>query len=431
MVERIIRFTSSEGAYWQAQYAKEFKGGALRTQTIQLDPSTLSVVVSRVLHDYDPITGAPYCDYQLDSSYQPVTTLHSEEAIGVVRSTGASFMRTDAMGSARLYTTGTSISSRLVYTAFGETIYFDDPAGNQYAYIGALSYKTEFDFALVQTGARWYSPEIGRYLQRDPIGTEGGLNVYAYANLSPLVVTDPSGLQVAVAGKIAAGTLASPIPGDKILGGLILAGALLWAHCKAQDDGTKGGHTTNQTPSNKGKHEKGEERRKRDQGGEKKNRNPNWQKRGGKRERPTTEPKVQCLSGDVWILTGEGFKRIDSLAPEESVYTTSGTGTSITSGQFVGSSGKSMHLVHITLPGEVITGTADHPFWVEGRGWLPAGLLRAGDRLVNCLGESVPIFQVEQETACEPVPVYNLSVPVTHKYYVGESAVLVHNGCVI
>ncbi len=41
---------------------------------------------------------------------------------------------------------------------------------------------------------RHYDPEIGRYVSQDPIGVEGGLNLYAYANGGPLMYADPTGL---------------------------------------------------------------------------------------------------------------------------------------------------------------------------------------------------------------------------------------------
>jgi RHS repeat-associated protein len=41
---------------------------------------------------------------------------------------------------------------------------------------------------------RYYSPELGRYLEEDPAGTGGGLNLYAYTS-GPLVQFDPRGLE--------------------------------------------------------------------------------------------------------------------------------------------------------------------------------------------------------------------------------------------
>jgi RHS repeat-associated protein len=47
---------------------------------------------------------------------------------------------------------------------------------------------------LMHVGARWYDPGIGRFVQRDPIGLGGGVNVYAYCQANPLMRIDPHGL---------------------------------------------------------------------------------------------------------------------------------------------------------------------------------------------------------------------------------------------
>jgi RHS repeat-associated protein len=50
------------------------------------------------------------------------------------------------------------------------------------------------ELGLMHYKARAYSPRYGRFLQADPIGTNGGLNVYEYAGSDPVNASDPSGL---------------------------------------------------------------------------------------------------------------------------------------------------------------------------------------------------------------------------------------------
>jgi len=42
--------------------------------------------------------------------------------------------------------------------------------------------------------ARFYNPGIGRFVSRDPLGLQGGINQYAYTNDNPVNLVDPMGL---------------------------------------------------------------------------------------------------------------------------------------------------------------------------------------------------------------------------------------------
>jgi RHS repeat-associated protein len=59
---------------------------------------------------------------------------------------------------------------------------------------GATVQVFDAETGLFQNWHREYNPRIGRYMQSDPIGLNGGINTYAYAEANPLMYTDPLGL---------------------------------------------------------------------------------------------------------------------------------------------------------------------------------------------------------------------------------------------
>ncbi|NWG72933.1 MAG: RHS repeat-associated core domain-containing protein, partial [Parvularculaceae bacterium] len=61
---------------------------------------------------------------------------------------------------------------------------------------GAVLGDVALDLGLLHIGARYYSPDIGRWVQRDPIGVAGGINVYEYVLSEPANAVDPTGLTI-------------------------------------------------------------------------------------------------------------------------------------------------------------------------------------------------------------------------------------------
>jgi RHS repeat-associated protein len=110
------------------------------------------------------------------------------------RSGGAStFYQFDPQGSVaqRLNSAGTVLSSDM-YDAYGvgqSTAAPSDPWG----YGAQWGYFTDRETGLVLLTHRYYDPSAGRFLNRDPIGVAGGLNLYGYTGNNSVNRADPRG----------------------------------------------------------------------------------------------------------------------------------------------------------------------------------------------------------------------------------------------
>lgn len=86
-------------------------------------------------------------------------------------------------------------------------------------------------------------------------------------------------------------------------------------------------------------------------------------------------------------------------------------------------------LVHVQVNGETITSTTEHPFYVQGKGWVAAKDLKVNDRLELQSSKHAFVEGVRFEKLAESVNVYNFEVEDFHTYFVGKVYVLVHNRC--
>ena len=90
------------------------------------------------------------------------------------------------------------------YTPYGQV------SGSNFSQqpFGYSTKRSDFASGLVYFGYRFYAPEQRRWLNRDPLHEQGGINLYAYVNGDPLGYIDPTGeygIAGAVYGAIAGG----------------------------------------------------------------------------------------------------------------------------------------------------------------------------------------------------------------------------------
>lgn len=349
---------------------------------------------------------------------------------------------------------------------------------------------TDLDTGLVQMGAREFSPKIGRFISRDPSGYSGGPNVYAYCIGDPVNFMDVNGewLQfvagAAIGGGLDAGMSAflawrSGASSAEIwrqamrglargaITGLLTAGLGPMGACASFGNAIMAGAASGAISSIV------------DQGiavamGEQDG--FLWKKfaidsimgglTGGLMKAgnwicfPADTP-VQVLDtkSQVAMATPSAKGRKGKPTPPPVAATTTKPIQSIQVGDKVPcrdvKTGKTVfrkvsevfqrhsdHLIAIELADqktgkivERLEATRQHPFFVEGKGFVPAGGLAVGNAIVTRAGPTLQVKSIKWQRRAEGWTVYNFEVESgkgedTHNYFVGRAngGASVHNG---
>jgi len=208
---------------YERLWAYEFRydGGRERYLVRKLDRFTLEPG-GDTWTDHD-VGGSVYGDYTLDGGTPTEQTRYMPGLAQQDVATGAvDYLFGDQIGTLRtMRSAGTPpVTTKRVYTAFGELVEMTGTGQTRYGYAGAWGYQ-EHDadgaggpdnilgspptgpaigevFPFLHVGWRYYDPSTGRFLQRDPIGEQGGSNLYAYVRSNPSGWTDPLGDKILI-----------------------------------------------------------------------------------------------------------------------------------------------------------------------------------------------------------------------------------------
>ena len=87
-----------------------------------------------------------------------------------------------------------TIVNKYAYGDFGEEAENRvEGVSNPFRYVGRYGVQTDAD-DLLYMRARYYKPSVGRFINKDPIGLAGGMNLYNYVGGNPIGRIDPMGL---------------------------------------------------------------------------------------------------------------------------------------------------------------------------------------------------------------------------------------------
>ena len=123
-----------------------------------------------------------------------LTSLDIDELWTRTDAGGARTILGDALGStiAEVDQTGV-VKSQFTYGLFGKTEISGAASENSFQFTGRERDSAASDVYFYR--ARYYDPELGRFLSEDPLGFAAGPNFYTYVGNSPTNLIDPFGLQ--------------------------------------------------------------------------------------------------------------------------------------------------------------------------------------------------------------------------------------------
>ena len=118
-----------------------------------------------------------HVDVNPDTGKETVVYYHGNEV-------GSTLALTDEEG---------QVTDTYAYTPYGEVSTHGGTTETSYLYNGGLGVRHEGD-GIYHMKARYYSAKLKRFLSRDPLGLDGGHNLYAFADGNPIFFMDPFGL---------------------------------------------------------------------------------------------------------------------------------------------------------------------------------------------------------------------------------------------
>jgi RHS repeat-associated protein len=196
--------TVSRGGQLRATYYYDHKHRRTRKVTTAAAPQGAKTLVYHY-DDQDRLiaetteTGAPVRSYLwADTTLLAQVEYTLNATTGLYTVSRELLFELDHLGTPRqARLTGGSAVWRWESDGYGNTLPDEDPDGNgqkTYVYLRFPGQYFDEESGLHYNWHRYYVPRLGRYLSSDPIGVEGGDNIFAYANQNPISKIDPFGL---------------------------------------------------------------------------------------------------------------------------------------------------------------------------------------------------------------------------------------------
>ena len=137
----------------------------------------------------------PVCELDSSGNVIATNTFGTDGLVSRTDSSGSKYYTFDPNGNVtQIVDNSGNVVATLQYDAYGKQVASTGANDTPYGFGGQAGYYTDSETGLSLATYRYYDPNEGRWLTRDPIGYLGGMDLYAYCDGNPVGAIDPSGL---------------------------------------------------------------------------------------------------------------------------------------------------------------------------------------------------------------------------------------------
>ena len=137
--------------------------------------------------------------------------------------------------------------------------------------------------------------------------------------------------------------------------------------------------------------------------------------------------EVICFASGTFVYSKDSLTPIEDIKVGDTVYSYNLEKDKLELSKVVNTLHRETQGIYeITTGKEIINVTAEHPFYVVGKGWVKTKDLQAGYELKSSESKATVKISSVKELS-KAVTVYNIEVDGNHNYFVTGSTILVHN----
>ena len=133
-----------------------------------------------------------------------------------------------------------------------------------------------------------------------------------------------------------------------------------------------------------------------------------------------------CFAKGTLVYAKNSFVNIENIKIGDTVYSYNIEGENLELSKVLNTlQRETKGIYELKINNETVQVTAEHPFYLQNKGWATVKELQVGNKLKTASGKIVVVKRIKK--LLDKLTVYNIEVDGNHNYFITNSTILVHN----